>query len=451
MPESFTSAIALPPADQPLSEILVSSPAPWSLPVRLGFRFAFCYLLLCCLPSTGAAWLFETIPLVKNAEMPWIWLTHKVSPWVAIHVFHLQGQRVTYIPTGSGDTTLDYVQTAVFLAAALTATVVWSLLDLRRRRYDTLYAWLRIFVRLTLVATLFDYGMAKVIPTQFQPPTLMKLTETYGESSPMGILWTFMGASMPYTIFAGLAELTAGALLIFRRTATLGALVSAGVMLNIVMLNFCYDVPVKLYSITLLLMSLFLLLPDLPRLANFFLLNRATQPAASEPPHFSQRWMRTSAIVLAIAFFGWHAGANGWSGWQYLQQKKARAESPLYGTYEMETLAINGNAVGISHAAPQNLRWTQLVCGGSECAAREQHGLVIFRPQFNPKTKSFDLVPQTGDMHGVLVPTWPDARHLVLTGTLASDQVAIHLLKESGEFQLTNRGFHWISEQPFQR
>jgi len=48
-----------------------------------------------------------------------------------------------------------------------------------------------------------------------------------------------------------------GMLLLFRRTVTLGAIASAAALLNIVLLNFCYDVPVKLYSAHLLLMALF--------------------------------------------------------------------------------------------------------------------------------------------------------------------------------------------------
>ena len=64
----------------------------------------------------------------------------------------------------------------------------------------------------------------------------------------MGALWWFMGASIPYIIFAGAAEVLGGLLLVLRRTAALGALVAFAVMVNVMMLNYCYDAPVKLYS-----------------------------------------------------------------------------------------------------------------------------------------------------------------------------------------------------------
>ena len=62
-----------------------------------------------------------------------------------------------------------------------------------------------------------------------------------------------------------------GTLRYFRRTTTLGALIVAFVMTNVVMLNFCYDVPVKLFSLHILAFALFLVAPDAKRLVTFFL------------------------------------------------------------------------------------------------------------------------------------------------------------------------------------
>jgi hypothetical protein len=76
---------------------------------------------------------------------------------------------------------------------------------------------------------MIGYGAAKVISSQFPPPTLDRLMQPYGDSSPMGLLWTFMGASEPYTMFVGFAEMISGILLFPRKTSTLGALMSVGV------------------------------------------------------------------------------------------------------------------------------------------------------------------------------------------------------------------------------
>jgi hypothetical protein len=43
------------------------------------------------------------------------------------------------------------------------------------------------------------YGAVKVIKLQFSYPGPDTLLHTFGESSPMHLLWTFMGASDGYT------------------------------------------------------------------------------------------------------------------------------------------------------------------------------------------------------------------------------------------------------------
>ena len=75
----------------------------------------------------------------------------------------------------------------------------------------------------------------------------------------MGVLWSSIGSSPAYESFAGCAELLGGILLIVPRTTTLGALVCLADMTQVFMLNMTYDVPVKLLSFHLILLSLFLL------------------------------------------------------------------------------------------------------------------------------------------------------------------------------------------------
>jgi hypothetical protein len=123
-----------------------------------------------------------------------------------------------------------------------------------------------------------------------------------GQSSPGAFLWRFMGASPLYERFAGAIEVLGGLLLLPRRTALLGALVAAGAMSNVVMLNVSYDVCVKLHSMDMLLIAVFLILPDFPRLAAFFL-GRAV--AAVEPvPARGPRWWRAAWLPLKVLAAG---------------------------------------------------------------------------------------------------------------------------------------------------
>jgi len=136
--------------DLPISDVGETAPAapaeairPWSPAKRVGFRFGFAYLLLYCLPGSGTSSIFAGLPWIEDwlesvAAKPWIALWH----WVAVHIFHLSGAVTMPHPTGSGDTTLSYIQTFCNLVIAVVAALVWTALDRRRTQYQTLYAWL---------------------------------------------------------------------------------------------------------------------------------------------------------------------------------------------------------------------------------------------------------------------------------------------------------------------
>ena len=151
---------------------------------------------------------------------------------------------------------------------------------------------------------MFTYGFSKVFHLQMQFPDAGRLAESFGDSSPMGLLWTFMGYSFGYSLFAGMAEVAGGALVLFRRTTTLGVLVIAAVMLNIEILNLTYDVPVKLYAAHLLFMAIVLLAPDFTRLANVFVLNRPV-PAVDFSRTWPKRWMGTAGLAIKALVIAW--------------------------------------------------------------------------------------------------------------------------------------------------
>ncbi len=206
-------------------------------------------------------------------------------------------------PNGSGDTMFHWVQILVMLILAVIAAGVWSVLDRRRTEYARLYLGLRVGARLMLGMTLISYGAAKVIQSQFPPPWLFRLDQPLGEFSPMGLLWTFMGASRAYNVVTGLAEMIPGILLFFPRTTLAGALMAAGVMVNVVALNFCYDVPVKQFSVHLLALALFIAAHDARRLVGFFLSEDATPPPAFPHPRFQRFafWLKWAGLVGATA------------------------------------------------------------------------------------------------------------------------------------------------------
>ncbi|HVR09189.1 MAG TPA: hypothetical protein VMW75_14160, partial [Thermoanaerobaculia bacterium] len=429
--------------------------AAWSLPRRIAFRFVFCYFLLynfpfplTWLPDSGLDALFQGYYKLWDA----------IVFWAGKHVLHLSHEVENLRgKTGSGDTTYDYVLILCYAAFAAFAALAWTLAARRTRDHRRLHEGLRIYLRYALGSILIGYGMAKVIKTQFPFPSQDKLMEPFGEASPMGLLWTFMGVSTPYTIFAGAMETLGGVLLFFRRTTTLGALVIVAVMTNVVMLNLCYDVPVKQYSIHLLLTAAFLLGPDLRRLANVLVLNRPAAPANVAPP-WTARWARIAALGLSILFLGYLLWITGSQNLELSSQfGPGASKPPIYGTFEVEQFIRNG------HAMPPLLtdasHWRRLIVSYPQgLSVRWMDGSVHrFRTQYTPAKHSVAFSawePRKGaaDKQGAFTYSLPDPDHLVLQGTLLAEALEVRLRRiETSKLLLVNRGFRWVSEFPLNR
>ena len=353
------------------------------------------------------------------------------------------GVDATWRFNGSGDTTFHYVQFLCFVLMALAAALVWSLADYKRSNYHRLYLGLRVLVRLSLGMALIGYGAAKVIPSQFPPLALHRLVQPFGDASPMGLLWSFMGASAPYTIFSGAVEMLSGLLLFFPSTTTLGALLSIGVMSHVVVLNFCYDVPVKLFSLHLLGLAIFLAAPDAGRLLNLFVLNRVADPASAETVLRRPVFLR-AAFGLKLLLL---AGVTMGSLYQSHSTLRAMsAKSPLYGIWEVEEYSLDGE--GRPPQVPDNVRWRRLIIGRSEQFA--------FLERMDGKRRGYALNLDHAakklflDSEFAYSTPAPETMHLDGSHYGRALSVTMRRVDES-EFRLINRGFHWINESPYNR
>src|SRR5581483_2346081 len=260
----------------------------WSIAKRVGFRFTFAYIVSFCFTFTPYCLQFAA-PVFAKYDL----FLHRVAIWYAKHIIHLSHD-ITVFSNGSGDTTYDWVLLLVYLNLAVIATIVWSILDGGRPNYIKLHMWFRTYMRLFLGGVLVLYGAVKAFPLQMPYPSYTRLLEPYGESSPMGILWTFIGASPAYSCFTGIVESTAGILLLFPRLTTVGSLLGTAAMGQVFVLNMCYDVPVKILSFHLLLLSVILLLPELRRLSDVMIFNRKVEPV-KPVPLFTAKWPKRIA------------------------------------------------------------------------------------------------------------------------------------------------------------
>ncbi|MBU8895322.1 hypothetical protein KRR26_06880 [Corallococcus sp. M34] len=435
----------------PLEPPQPAPPPAWSLASRLAFRFACAYVCL-----YGFSLLMESLPsgdLVSRFLNDQVW--HVVVPWLGKHVLRL-GADITTFQNGSGDTTYNYVQLLLYLTLAGAVTAAWSVWDWRRPQYVKAHDVLRTLVRYVLAAAMLSYGMAKVIKLQFPAPSPGRLMEPLGELSPMGLLWTFMGYSTGYNLFTGSAEVLGGLLLFSRRTTTLGALVVVGVMSNVVALNFFYDVPVKIYSSHLLLFAVLLLLPDLRRLADVLVLNRATRAVALAPPFvFSARetWGLRGLKLLVV---GWLVWTNVGEALDFrTQYGEAAPKPPLYGLYEVESVPSEGQAPALMlREGPLPWRYVAVVLRNRVWVRTVGDAMLRFTAEMDPQAQSLVLRDGSGPTATSLSfhYTVMDAEHLLMVGTVRDTPIAVRLRKvDESRFLLVSRGFNWIQETPFNR
>ncbi len=414
----------------------IKSMTPWRLATRVAFRFCFLYFglyVLCTQMISGLlTWGEGGVPAL-GAKPPVSSLTF----WVIRHVFH--DARPLQMQGGSGDKMFDWVQALVLLVLAALGTALWSIFDRRREHYSRLHRFFRVFVRFSLGSTLISYGSFKLIPLQMPYPPLTRLLEPFGNFSPMGVLWYSIGASRPYEMFTGGVELLCGILLLVPRTQLLGASLALATTTQVFVLNMTYDVPVKLFSFHLVLLSVFLLAPDLRRLCAVLF------------DHRTKRWAVIAQVVFGIYLVG--LAMYGARGQWYGPFGGGGPRPPLYGIWVIDMMRIDG--IERLPLVTDYERWRRVVIqNANNVSFWRMDDTVLMMPG------KVDLAARTLTLTRASDPKWktvfvidqPAEDRLVLDGEL--DGKKLHLETsyfDRKRFLLVNRGFNWIQEFPFNR
>jgi hypothetical protein len=301
---------------------------------------------------------------------------------------------------------------------AAIAAIVSSALEWGRDLDERLYPWLRLLLRFALAVVMIGSGIERLIPVQMPAPGPFDLLRRLGELNAMGLLWTFLGASPVFQSFTGAAGLAGGLLLLAPRTALLGALICSANLLMAAALSLCYDLPFKLYLFHLLLMSVLLIAPDLPRLANLILLNRAVEPAG-EPP-LSARGRLAQALLVLIC-----VGVIGWSLRDAVRRYRRLnpPRPPLYGVWTVEDAGVS------------QWRWVVFEEPGALDAVLKAGTRQRYALDLDMKKKRMIL-----DHRAELSFSEPEANVLLLEGSLDGHPARAKLRR----MRLTTPWFHWI-------
>ncbi|HEX3765235.1 MAG TPA: DoxX family protein [Kofleriaceae bacterium] len=418
----------------------------WSLPRRIGFRFVFLVGALVTFPfPVNAIPGADAIDSVLTQPLTW------GAQWLATIVLGLPAPYPG--PSGSGDRAVDYAQLLLVVILAALGTIVWSVLDRRRGAYPRLAEGARIVLRYYLAAVMLSYGFSKVVKSQFYDLSPGVLHQRLGDVPPMRLMWAFMGYSQPYTVFAGLAEVAGGALLLWRRTATLGALLVAIVMTNVVLMNLCYDVPAKLFSTRLLAIAIAIAWPDARRVLGAVLGRAAAElPPRPRMTRGRERGRQVAKLVL-IALMVVDV---------YLTYGRRPPHDDhiheLYGHWIVDSFALDG----VEHPplTTDPVRWDSWSASPRYMQIWLMNGM--FEGRYEPERGWYSLkvdpaahtITVTVDDKQKTRETWtysrpaPDRLIIDCVHRGKSLHVALHLEPEG---VLMTRGFHWFNEVPYNR
>jgi hypothetical protein len=458
----LTGTTAAPPAEdrsfdsfapRPVGEIAVEAPKRWPQWQMLGFRFFFAYLLLQIEPWE---W-FRAIPyygkLVLNPYYQAVnWAVNTSND----RIFHVRDTLVA--PNGSGDTSWAYTQLWLYLSLALIVAIVWTIIDRRRVHYERPAFWLRMIVRYYIAMAALSYGIIKIFALQMPFPTLSQLATPLGDLLPMRFSWLFIGYSEPYQIFSGVMEAMAGLFLLYRRTVTLGLLMATGAFLNVALINYSYDVPVKLFASHLLFACLFLLALDSKRLVNFFLLNRPAPATTAYEPRFAATWQRWGSVAVKLFIVYQALVLPVQNSWSRFQAGRAQANTGPFrtGVYAVRHFVINGDTIPATSNDPR--RWKDVIIDGSsggsvastDSVFWQRYGRGYFRYRAdstgNATVWKTSTIPRDSTFGFTMRYAVPDTSVIRLAALIRSDSVQVELVRTNRHFQLTERQFHWISE-----
>lgn len=362
--------------------------------------------------------------------------------WLCKNIFHQK--QVEYIKmTGSGDTTLDYWVVIINIGLAVVAALVILLADKKQRTFKDLHWFTVVVARYYVAMIMLSYGFAKLHNGQFPANSIGRLEEKIGDMSPMGVVWTMMGASTGYTFVSGLLETIGGLLLLFRRTKTFGALFSMTVMINVALLNFFYDVPVKIFSSHIVLFCVFIVSGDAIALYRFFILHQPSQLRFQKRTS-DKKWKRitlTGLKWLVVAFF-------------ILSSSSALFYTPpavpMEGAYSVDKFIINNQEI----PSNDSFGWKKILI------SYPGRTNIILN---NDSTRAFQSVLDTGkrtlmlrktDEQNIYAYLHYNAQKdsIIFTGNRGSDSIKIKTIRKKKEdYPLNKRGFHWINEYPFNK
>jgi hypothetical protein len=220
-------------------------------------------------------------------------------------------------------------------------------------------------------------------------------------------------------------------------------------MTHVAIMNFMYDIPVKIFSVHLTLIAFLIFSTDLKRFINVFIKNKPTQvydyynPIKDKTYHKTIFWIKVIlTLFLSSLFFV--------KGTSRARGKNNNAKPYLYGVWEVEHYIKEGDT--LKPLITDSERWRYLIIEQKDRALvktmnDKNHWYKFETDTINKKAMIYSsgTKSETYNFKYNLV----NDKTLILKGNLYFYDLNIKLKRK--EFLLDSREFHWINETPFNR
>lgn len=205
-----------------------------------------------------------------------------ITDFIFGSLIRFTAQEVFQIPISSTRVYSDFVSMYILVLLLAIFSIILSLclqwFTIWKQKREQILSVINSVIAAYLTVQLLKYGLDKVFKNQFYLPEPNILFTPLGNVNKDLLYWSSMGTSTFYSVFLGIAEVLAALLLFFRRTRVAGLLLAIFLFINIVAINFAFDISVKLFSLFLLYLSVLLLTPYIRLIWKFFFSGRTATP-----------------------------------------------------------------------------------------------------------------------------------------------------------------------------
>lgn len=221
-----------------------------------------------------------------------VFLFGSLTEWMTSILFGLENVRI--------DFSSDSISMLVFIAILLVLSLGITTL-IKPKYIQKALSFSKEAIVVYLAVVLMKYGFDKVFKAQFYLPEPNILYSRFGNLDRDILFWSTMGVSRSYSIWSGGIELLAALLILIYRTRVVGLLVTVGIFMNIIAINIGFDISVKLFSLILLLMTIFALKDDWIPLFRFLVLKKEVKLNENTGEYAAFRPLK---IFLKTSFIG---------------------------------------------------------------------------------------------------------------------------------------------------